>query len=314
MKEDEVELNDYFRVVWKRKILIIVITLVSVVAGVIMSLRSPETYIADALLKIGRKVAHSFASSTHTPPSFVFQHIETPLNLVASIPRLYCAQNNGGSEHDLEVKMMSKDSLIKITIKGFDKKRVEGSLRGVVNRIIDDHSRETEDSTQYLYALVEGLDKELKKAQGERDKWESELDKIEEKMKKGMEEEVEEEMEEEMNIEEVDPLVLFMGQKNRMSVEGIRRMFLQINLEKTISNIKDVNVNIRSTSEKLFVYRTFADSVKNYKTRLIGDIRTSTMKLRRKRNVLMAGTAGLMISLFLSFFIEYLRKETEGEK
>jgi uncharacterized protein involved in exopolysaccharide biosynthesis len=259
--------------------LIIVITLVSVVAGVIMSLMPPETYFADALLNIGRKVTHSF-----TPPSLALQHIETPPNLVESIPRLYGLRNNESSGYDLEVKMMSGASLIKITIKGFDKKRVEESLKEIVNRIIDDHSRETEDSTQYLYALIEGLDKDLKKVQGERDQWESELNKMEEKI----------------NIEEVDPV---------MSMALSRRMFLQSNLDMTITNIRDANADIRRINEKLLLYKTFADSVKNYKTRLIGNICTTTMKPKRKRNILMAGAAGLLISLFLSLSIEYLRKE-----
>ena len=69
MKEDTIDLIDYLKVIRKRKILIIVVTLVSVVVGVIMSLRSSETYRADTLLDIGKKVVHSLPSSSSSNSS-----------------------------------------------------------------------------------------------------------------------------------------------------------------------------------------------------------------------------------------------------
>ena len=67
-QEDTVELIDYLRVIWKRKILIIVGTLVCIVAGGVMTLRLPVTYHAEVLMRIGKTVnidSGSFSPSPH---------------------------------------------------------------------------------------------------------------------------------------------------------------------------------------------------------------------------------------------------------
>jgi uncharacterized protein involved in exopolysaccharide biosynthesis len=64
MKEDTIDLVDYLRVIWKRKGLIIVGTLVCMVAAGVASLMLPEIYRAEALIKIGKILV---SSSSLTP-------------------------------------------------------------------------------------------------------------------------------------------------------------------------------------------------------------------------------------------------------
>lgn len=47
-----------------------------------------------------------------------------------------------------------------------------------------------------------------------------------------------------------------------------------------------------------------------YKTRLIGKVTVSKSPIKSKirRNVLFAGVVGLMFSVLLAFFVEYLKK------
>lgn len=71
--------------------------------------------------------------------------------------------------------------------------------------------------------------------------------------------------------------------------------------------------NLRDIQQKLLLYRTFVGSLKEYKTRLIGGIKKTTVKPKKKLNVLIAGVVGLMISLFLAIFIEYLGKVRERD-
>ena len=56
MEKDIIDLSDYLRMIMKRKILIIVGTLICTVAAVVINLRTPERYRAKALIKIGQKV------------------------------------------------------------------------------------------------------------------------------------------------------------------------------------------------------------------------------------------------------------------
>ncbi len=82
MEEDTIELVDYLRVIWKRKILIIVGTLVCMVAAAVISLRLPEIYRAEALISIGKTLDPSSSSSS-------LASIDTPGNLTKSIPAEY---------------------------------------------------------------------------------------------------------------------------------------------------------------------------------------------------------------------------------
>ena len=50
------------------------------------------------------------------------------------------------------------------------------------------------------------------------------------------------------------------------------------------------------------------------KTRLVGEVKNTAIKPKNKRNIILAGVVGLMMSLFLAFFIEYLGNVREMER
>jgi len=273
MKEDTIDLIDYLKVIRKRKILIIVVTLVSVVVGVIMSLRSSETYRADTLLDIGKKVVHSLPSSSSSNyPHFSLQYVESPSNLIQSIPRVYIPQNEGSSKYSIEVKIMSEDSLIKIIIEGSDKKRLEESIRSVANRIIDDHVRKTENTFRSYNTYMRKLEVTIADIEKKMDETVATLI----GMKAG----------------QPDPVAFVMAQNSLWSMKS----------------------SLESDQKRLLSFQTFTENTEEFNTKMVGGVCVSTMKPRRKRNVLMAGTAGFVMSLFLAFFMEYLGKEIEGKK
>jgi hypothetical protein len=272
MEEDTIDLVAYYRVIWKRKVLIAVGTLVGLVAGVIVSLRLSDTYRADVLVEIGKKVTLPFNSSSPTSntafPSL--KYLYTPHNLVEFIP-IECSVRNEGSRYSLEVKMINKDSLIRITLEGSDKKAVEGSLRGVVNRIIDDHIRETEDSFRLFRSFQERLEAYIADV--------------------------------ERGMDEATTRLKEMRDRNADHVA----------VEMALNRLWTKKTHLESAHRRLLLYQVFVYNIKEYYTRLIGDVGMSTMRPRRKRTVLMGGTACFVISLFLSFFIESLGKGMEGD-
>ena len=271
MKEYPIDLVDYLRVIWKRKILIIVGTLVCMVAGGVVNLRLPEIYRAEALINIGKKV-DSFSLSPSPSPSLAL--LDTTDNLTKSIPAEY-GLKNGEEEtlkYPLKVEVVRGVSLIKVIQEGTDRRRVEELLKGVVNKFVDDHLREAESSIQPYRILIGKLETDIKMIQKDIDQLEVQLEK--------------------MNIEKTDPVAVVMVQ----------------------NNLWQRGTNLRNIQQRLLLYRSFIDNLKEYKTKVIGGVKETTVKPRKKLNVIIGGIVGLTMSLFLAFFIEYLGKVREREK
>ena len=135
-QEDTVELIDYLRVIWKRKILIIVGTLVCIVAGGVMTLRLPVTYHAEVLMRIGKTVnidSGSFSPSPH------FVLLDTLENLVKTIPVEYALEDEEALGYDLNVEVVKGTSLIKIVLEGPDERKTKELFNEVVEKLTADH-------------------------------------------------------------------------------------------------------------------------------------------------------------------------------
>jgi uncharacterized protein involved in exopolysaccharide biosynthesis len=266
MEEDTVELVDYLRVIWKRKRLIIVGTLVCMVVAGVVSLRLPEIYRAEALIKIGKILVSPSPSSLAS--------IDTPGNLTKSIPAEYGLNEEEASKYFLKAEEVRGTSLIKATLEGPDRRRVEELLKGIVNRLIDDHLRKTENSIQPYRVLIGKLETDIKMIQKDTAQLEARLKK--------------------MNTEKTDPVIVMITQ----------------------NNLGQKGTNLRNIRQDLLLYRSVVDRLHEYKTKVIGGIKANKnpIKPRKKRIILTVGVVGLMMSLFMAFFIRYLGKIREREK
>jgi sensor c-di-GMP phosphodiesterase-like protein len=83
---------------------------------------------------------------------------------------------------------------------------------------------------------------------------------------------------------------------------------------KTIDQERDLIRNrrdIRSTQSRLVQYRTIIAERERYNTRKIGEVKSTTAKKFKrsaKSMMIVAVVAGLMMSLFVAFFIEYIER------
>ncbi len=262
MKEYSIELIDCLRVIWKRKILIIVGTLVCLIAGGVVNLRLPEIYRAEAIVSIGKILASSSSSSL----------LDIPKNLAKSIPIEYGLSEEEALKYILKVEVVRGTSLVKIILEGRDRSRVEELFKGVVNRLIDDHLRKAESSVKSYRVLIGELETDIKMIQEHIAQLEAELGKV--------------------NTKKIDPVIVIMVQ----------------------NNLWQRKANLRDIQQRLFSNQLAVDSVKEYKTRLVGGVKKTTVKPKKKLNVIIGGVVGLMMSLFLAFFMEYLGKVRVREK
>ncbi len=270
MEEDTIKLVNYLRVIWKRKRLILVGTLVCIIAVGVISMRLPEIYRAEAIISIGKTVN---SSSPSLSPSLAV--LDTTDNLIKSIPAKYGLNDEEEAlKYPLKVEVVRGVSLIKVIQEGPDRKRVEELLKGVVNRLIDDHLRKIESSIQPYRILIGKLETDIKMIRKDIAQLEVQLEK--------------------MNIEKTDPVAVVMVQNN---------------LWQRGTNLRDTQQSLllyRSVVDRLKEYKTkVIGGVTAGKT---------PVKPMKKLNVMIGGVVGLTMSLFLAFFIEYLGKVMEREK
>lgn len=295
MEEDEIELIDYLRVIWKRKILIIVGTLVCLIAGVTVSLRLPEIYHAEVLMRIGKVNTGSVSSSSSPPP---FALLDTIENLVEIIPVEYALEDEEALEYDLNVEVVKGTSLMKIVLKGPERKAKE-LLNEVVEEITTDHLRKTESSVRFYKVLIEKRETDIKEIQNDLVRETLELEEMNKEMNK--------EMNVEVDINETDPSTLMMIQNRSLAIQNNILRMKQI----AQYNQRQSRIAIKSFQDDILLHQLTISSLKENKTKLIGEVESITIKPKRKRNVILTGVVGLMMSLFLAFFIEYLGKVRE---
>ena len=277
MREDEIELIDYFRVIWKRRILIIVVTLVCIVVGVVKSLMLPVKYHSDAVLKIGKKVE---AQLTSTSTHYLLVNLASVVELSKSIPVEY---GRGKKGLDLDAEVINGTSMIKMTVNG-PGSRTEKILKELVNRVIADHHKITGNYVRFYKTLIERQERDIVEISKEIEQGELALEIM------GIDDEVN------MSMRE-------SSQSNLM----MKKLLSQRSLKEDYRDLRDSQYEAHQ-------YQTAIISLEENKTKLIGEVESTVIKPKKTRNIMLAGAVGLMISLFLVFLIACLGNIRKREK
>ena len=301
MEENTVEMFDYLRVIWKRKILIIVMTLVCIgVGGAVVvvidsSPKPPVTYHADAVLKIGKKVK---LVPTSGISSSVVEYIENPGTLAETIPLLYASEVNVASGYHLDVQKVGSLGMIKLILKGPDK-GLARILKKLVDLLIDEHRRKAKDS-------VESYKDFMRETEAAAEMLKKDMSAIANSIKQ-------------MKRKEGEYLVSI---ESAATVEkgdrtgGDRSAFLNMLYLKTIDRERDLNNSrtaLRNIQWQLSSHQITLGNLEEYKTEMVGEItsaaiKTVEMKKSTKETIMLAGIAGLIMSTLIAFFKEYLEE------
>ena len=302
MEENTFELFDYFSVIRKRKILIIVVTLVCIVIGVgvgvmnSMSKLTPVTYVSDAVVRIGKKVTMSFNGASLVP-------IEIAGDLVVRIPITYKGKVNEIAGYQLDVKQIGRLPMIELTMKGPDS-RVEATLEEIIDALIGEHHKHMKSSAYSYETFIKKLEKDARMIHENIATINESIIKMRTKEKTflGHMEASEGKVEKEKELGDLSVIW------NMLYLKTIDK---EIDLSKSRKELRDIQW-------KLLVHRTTIGNARDRVTKLVGEISSSVIKPRPKRNVekatAVAGVAGLMMSLFIAFFMEYIEESKSKRK
>jgi hypothetical protein len=299
MGEDTVELFDYISVIWKRRILIIVVILVCIGVGVGVKLRSkppPVTsYIADAIVKIGKKVTLVLSKSYS---SSVVAYIENPQDMMVTVPLLYDLKVKGAPEYHLDVEPVGAFSMLKLTLSGPDE-GVERVLGELVDMLLDKHRTKVEDSMIAYNNFIKRLDLDAERLMKDIDKANADVNEMKSK-------------EEEYMVRIDRPRA---GTKEGV-LGGDRSAYLNMLYLKSIDRQKDLNnswESLRTIQRQLTMHQITLGNLEDYKTEVVSEIKSTAiveLEEEERNAIVVAGVAGLIMSLFIAFFMEYI----EGAK
>lgn len=299
-EENTVELIDYISVIWKRKILIIVVTLVCIVVGVgvaVMNSRSkplPVTYVADAVIRVGKKVV---LTPTLNIASSATAYVESPEDLKDTIPHRYGLNIDKTVGYQLEVEQIGKLSMLRLVLKGPDK-GVEKVLGEIIEMLIAEHKTIAKASIVSYTNFIQKLEEDAKMFQENITTIDASIKEI--KRREGMYLENMAAAEPEAGIEK--------GVGNESA-------FLNMLYLKTIDKEKDLSsnrVNLRNTQWQLILYKTTIGSLVEFDTKMLGEVKSAVIEPKKVGSpiytITVAGVVGLMMSLFIVFLTEYIEE------
>ncbi len=154
MPEEEIELIDYLRVIWKRRWLIVGGTLVCMIAALAVSYWLPKVYQGSVILETGKVY-----SLTRGDQQEKTELIEDPKNmevLLKSDGMIYDLKNHLGSDEDIGALRnaitidVKANPLIVINLKMQDQRAIVDGLTFVADRIISEHQKRYEVTVQKL--------------------------------------------------------------------------------------------------------------------------------------------------------------------
>ena len=300
MEENTAELLDYFSVIWKRKILIIVVILVCTGVGVgvgvknSMSKQLPASYSSTVSVKIGKKVSINLTSASLTPvvsPGF----LEKTINLTYG-------EKVREAGYYLEAAEIAEISMIILSMKGPDK-GVEIVLKEVVDMLIEEHRRKAKDNDLAYANFIQKLEVDARMIQRNITVMETIMIKMKNKEEKYLEYM-------DKNMEEAMPDKQIMDRSVIWNMLYLKTIDKEIDLNNSRQRLRDIQW-------QLLVHRTTIGSIDDYSTKMVGKMKSTVTKKKATSNInaiTIAGVAGLILSLFIAFFWEYIEESKSRRK
>jgi len=312
MRQENTELIDYLGVIWKWKLLIILITVVCAVTSGVVSFVLPKVYQSSGLLEVGRVPRYRGASREQIEPiediESVSEVLESDEMLSKIREKFNLPATLGGIRARLDVEPILgkyigsrlEARLIKITFEDRDPQLTVDVLNTLSDSLIKQHLQEYQ-------ASIDSLDEEINNSQDEIS-LQNDYQKVVREQIKVAERAIVETKKElsQLSLKNISPLeVLFLRSTLRDQEEIIADFHEELkNVQLSIQHLKDEIVyleHMRAVSENT--------KVRNKPIKPDGPVRP-----KKKLNAIIGGVVGLVAAIILAFFFEYLTTVRKREE
>jgi len=312
MVQENTELIDYLGVIWKWKLLIILIAVVCAVTSGVVSFVLPKIYQSSAILEVGRVPRYRGASREQIEPiediESVSEVLESDEMLSKIKEKFNLPATLGGIRARLDVEPILgkyigsrlEARLIKITFEGPDPQLTVDVLNTLSDSLIEQHLEEYQ-------ASIESLDEEINNSQDEIS-LQNDYQKVVREQIKVAERAIAETKKElsQLSLKNISPLeVLFLRSTLRDQEEIIATFHEEIN---------DVQLSIQHLKNKIVYLKNMRAVSENTKLRDKPIKPDGPVRPRKKLNAIIGGVVGLVAAIILAFFFEYLQTVRKREE
>ncbi len=320
-EKDELNLNDYLRIIGQNKRLIVLGTLLCVAAAGILSLILPRIYESHLILEVGR----IYLPPARDKPTQDVEFLEEPkaaAEVLRSSSLLFQVREELGLDirldrmrRNLEVVTFPEERgsvrmgspIIELIYRGNPPEATVGVLELLAADIIDEHTRTYEENVGTLRTRVRNLEGKIADIQWVVDQQQAFRDRT-----------IEQTNQIAGKIAELDKRIQGQDLQELSNVEAIFLNSAASNQERILSSLNDAlsnaEITIGENQEKIGDYRDEIANLSNLanlcrNTRVRGRPMIPEKPIRPKKSVNMAvgGLLGLALTLSMAFFREYSR-------
>lgn len=312
MVQENTELIDYLGVIWKWKLLIILIAVVCAITSGVVSFVLPKIYQSSAILEVGRVPRYRGASREQIEPIEDIESVSEVLEsdeMLSNIKEKFDLQATlGGIRARLDVEPILgkyigsklQARLIKITFEDQDPQLTVDVLNTFSDSLMEQHLKEYQ-------ASMESLDEEINNSQDEINLQNDYQKVVREQIKVAERAIVETKRElSQLSLKNISPLeVLFLRSTLRDQEEIIATFHEEIN---------DVQLSIQHSKNKVAYLNNMRAVSENTKVRNKPIKPDAPVRPRKKLNAIIGGVVGLVAAIILAFFFEYLQTVRKREE
>jgi len=305
MVQENTELIDYLGVIWKWKLLIILITVVCAITSGVVSFVLPKIYQSSVMVEVGRVPRYRGTDRQQIEPIEDIESVSEVLEsdeMLSKIREKFNLRTTlGGIRARLDVEPILgkyigsrlQARLIKITFEGRNPQLTVDILNTLSDSLIEQHIQEYQVS-------IKSLDEEINNSQDEIN-LQNEYQKVIREQIKVVEKAIAETKKElsQLSLKNISPLeVLFLRSTLRDQEERIADFHREL---------KDVELSIQHLKNKIVYLEHMRAISENTKVRDKPIKPEIPVRPRKKLNAIIGGVVGLVAAIILAFFFEYLQ-------
>jgi len=312
MRQENTELIDYLGIIWKWKLLIILIAVVCAITSGVVSFVLPKIYQSSAILEVGRVPRYRGASREQIEPIEDIESVSEVLEsdeMLSNIKEKFDLQATlGGIRARLDVEPILgkyigsrlQARLIKITFEDQDPQSTVDVLNTLSDSLMEQHLKEYQ-------ASIESLDEEINNSQDEINLQDNYQKVVHEQIQVADKAIAETRKElSELSLKNISPLeVLFLRSTLRDQEERIADFHREL---------KDVELSMQHLKDKIVYLEHMRAVSENTKVRNKPIKPDGPVRPRKKLNAIIGGVVGLVAAIILAFFFEYLQTVRKREE
>ncbi len=330
--EDEIELIDIFRVIWKWKYLIVAGTLFCMIAAALVSSLMAKTYKISMILEPGfLKIQEDGGRISVDSPNNIKALIESgafDINILESIRN----SNNNYVLNSLRFKVdIPKGSeTIKIMYETSDEelgvrvlKRLGGFLQKKYDELVQYSKKEYEKQVALKRTEIEDVEAQIQSEKKRIKNFQNRINELRSKMEliknnsQALIQERNKFLSNSRNENNILSSLLYMNTiQQNLQVEDRYMQELQHYIsaaEDSQLKLDNLNTNLKRLLEKIKNLEYKKEKIQNIQ--VVQNPRKEPIPVspKKKLNVLLAAVFGLFFMIFLAFLLEYLQKHKEGQ-